>query len=139
MKRFSDSGLVHSASDVSDGGLLVAVAQASFANGIGADLELSSVFGTDIVNAFGEETSAVLITCAPDSVSALIDIMHEEIDVGCIQLGMTIRDRLTASLEPRPTPSQKTQPLVIDVAIAELQEAWSGVLQSTLSADTVTA
>jgi phosphoribosylformylglycinamidine synthase subunit PurL len=141
LKRFSNSGLVHSATDISDGGVLVAAAQASFANGIGADLELSKIFGqTDILNAFGEETSAVLITCAPgSSVSMLIDIMHGEIDIECAILGNTTEGRFTASVEPRPTPSEKTQPLVIDVSIAELKEAWSNALQSTLSVDTVTA
>jgi phosphoribosylformylglycinamidine synthase len=140
LKRFSNSGLVHSATDISDGGVLVAAAQASFPNGIGADLELSKIFGeTDILNAFGEETSAVLITCAPGSVSMLIDIMHEETDIECAILGNTTEGRFTASVEPRPTPSERTQPLVIDVSIAELKQAWSNALQSTLSVDTVTA
>jgi phosphoribosylformylglycinamidine (FGAM) synthase-like enzyme len=140
LRRFSESGFVHSASDISDGGLLAAVAQASFANNIGADLELFSVFNaSEILNAFGEETSAVLITCARESVSMLIDIMHEEIDVECVELGTTIESRIKASFEARPTPAQRIQPVVIDVSISELKEAWSGALQSSLSVDTVTA
>ncbi len=134
--RFADSGLVHSARDISDGGILVAVAEASFTKNIGAEICLYSLFGEELVNAFGEETSAVLITCAPEAVSKLIAIMHEETDLECSIIGKTIAERVRAFLDPESAPSRR---LVVDSSISELKEISSNALQSTLSVDTVTA
>jgi phosphoribosylformylglycinamidine synthase subunit PurSL len=68
-------GLVRSAHDVSDGGLLVAAAEMAFAGGLGLTVDLDAVPVEDdadeFVIAFGESPSRYLLEVAPPHIDAL--------------------------------------------------------------------
>jgi phosphoribosylformylglycinamidine synthase len=65
LRRGAEEGLFHSASDISDGGLAVALAKSALAKGIGATLLSSAIAGTvkQTSDLFNESSSAVVVTC----------------------------------------------------------------------------
>jgi phosphoribosylformylglycinamidine synthase len=64
LRQAIGSGLVESAHDLSDGGLLVAVAESAIASGLGAHLELPAGEGRLDRRLFGEGGARVLVTVA---------------------------------------------------------------------------
>ena len=59
--------LVRSARDISDGGIAVALAQAAFANGIGATVEQEpSLMAHPLFGLFAEPASTVIVTTDPE-------------------------------------------------------------------------
>ena len=65
MRGLADRMLLHSARDVSDGGIAVALAQAAFAKNIGATVEQDpSLLAHPLFGLFAEPASTVLVTCA---------------------------------------------------------------------------
>lgn len=65
--------LLHSAHDVSEGGLLVAIAEKSFARGLGARLELDDLSEE---NLFGEWPTRFIVTVAPEHEDALTELLQ---------------------------------------------------------------
>ncbi|MEE2680845.1 MAG: phosphoribosylformylglycinamidine synthase subunit PurL [Planctomycetota bacterium] len=74
-------GLVHSAHDVSDGGLLVAVAEMAFAGDLGVQLDLNQVPVEDDVDqverAFSETPSRYLLEISPKKLSAVRKLLGD--------------------------------------------------------------
>jgi phosphoribosylformylglycinamidine synthase len=70
LRQWIADGKIHSAHDVSDGGLAVALAECAFTKNLGAQV---TVQGDDdpLVALFGEGGSRIVITCAPDHVATL--------------------------------------------------------------------
>lgn len=66
------SKLLQSAHDVSEGGLLIALAEKSFARGLGAQLELSDLSEE---NLFGEWPSRFVVTVSPEHEGALTELL----------------------------------------------------------------
>ena len=67
-----EAGRVNACHDISDGGLLVAVAEMALAGGIGAELELPNVPIETHGLLFGEDQGRYLISIAPDAVPAVL-------------------------------------------------------------------
>jgi phosphoribosylformylglycinamidine synthase len=76
-------GLLRSAHDVSDGGLAVTLAEASF--GLGCEVALPDLVGRPDVTLFGEGVTAAVISCAPEHRAALEGL-------GAVPIG-TVTDR----------------------------------------------
>ncbi len=115
--------LIHSARDLSDGGLAVALAQAAFPKGIGAEVEQDpSLLAHPLFGLFAEPASTVLITCDPSQVSE-IDAMAGEHNFLCARLGTTGGKRLEILVEGDP---------FISAAIDELQGPWASALEANL-------
>jgi phosphoribosylformylglycinamidine synthase len=124
LAHLSDERLLHSACDISDGGLAVAIAEASFANGIGAKVDLDRVSAQpDLLKLFHESATTVLISCTKDAVSQIITIVEETNLLRPLSLGVTTADSLQIKLGGT---------LVIDAAIEELRQSWAGALESAL-------
>jgi phosphoribosylformylglycinamidine synthase len=70
--------LLHSAHDVADGGLAVAVAESSLLGGIGVTCDRVQAEGLDTAGGlFSESQSRFLVSCAPSALDKLQDIARE--------------------------------------------------------------
>jgi phosphoribosylformylglycinamidine synthase II len=134
LATLADACLLHSARDVSDGGLAVALAEAAFTHGIGVQAEIPGQ-GSDNAAVtfalFAEQASQVLVTCKKDAAERITKIArHELLDV--IAIGTTIPDRIELSVHGQP---------VIAASIAELRQPWhdglSNALESTFHREEV--
>jgi phosphoribosylformylglycinamidine synthase len=102
-------GLVRSAHDCSDGGLLVAAAEMAMAGGLGLELELDDEAGL-----FSEEPSRYLLAIEPKKLAAL---------VACLDgLPCTVIGRFNDSGRLSLAGGQ------LDVALEALNDAWLGAL-----------
>jgi phosphoribosylformylglycinamidine synthase subunit PurL len=128
LAKLADERLLHSARDVSDGGIAVALAEGCFTNGVGVHVSRSAgVTGDpDACLLFGENASEVIVTCAPESVEKIKIVADDYGFVTVVPLGETIADRVEISVNGR---------RVISESIANLFEPWhrglSDALEST--------
>jgi phosphoribosylformylglycinamidine synthase subunit PurL len=132
LRTLANNGLLVSARDVSDGGVAVALAEASFRKHVGCKVVLPEHLRglSDLYPLFSEAPTRVILTCAPSAVDAISQLAKETGWQGVHEIGVTIPDKVDISVKNR---------AVIASSIRELKESWSGALQSTLSVDTVTA
>jgi phosphoribosylformylglycinamidine synthase len=125
------SGLVRSAHDCSDGGLAVALAESCFSsygrNVVGARIDLSehaklSGISDSAALLFSESPSRIIISLKPEHVSDVKNI-SQQAGVACAVIGEVSGDKLSLSCAGEP---------LIEVAVASMEEAWSGALSSNL-------
>ncbi len=123
-------GLVHSCCDVSDGGLAVSLARASFPSGVGV---VASQFEPDYAGVweafFNEEGSAVIVSCDDVSRTAIERIIDTVDELYCDPIGRTA-DRFELTFDNE---------VVISSSIDELKDAYASTLESQLAAEVVTA
>jgi len=101
--------LLRSAQDISDGGLAVALAECAMIGDVGAALNVVDVSDVAL---FSEDQGRAVITCASDSVGAVLRIA-EETGVSAEVAGTTGGDRLTVGDG-------------LSVTLAALRAAWEG-------------
>jgi phosphoribosylformylglycinamidine (FGAM) synthase-like enzyme len=132
LKQAADVGLLKSALDVSDGGLAVAIAEATVRSCLGAEITIPPRKDAlpIVIELFEEEPGEVIVTCAPEKSQALRDLAEGYGLLTALPLGTVKADRLTIEMDSSS---------VVDTSVKSLQSAWSNALQSTLSVDTVTA
>jgi phosphoribosylformylglycinamidine synthase II len=131
LAALSAKGLIHSASDLSDGGYAVGLAEASFANGIGCEVALQAVPDAPLsITLFGEFAHHVLITCAESDLPEIQKIADE--------FGFTF-PQVIGKTKGKSITIRSGDDVLIDAKVNELNSIWSSALQSTLSIDTVTA
>jgi phosphoribosylformylglycinamidine synthase len=119
-------GLVDSVHDCSDGGLAVALAEKTFAKGVGARVNLvSGGLPTEFV-LFGEDASRIVLSCDPASV-ARIQQMAERCGTVAEILGETIPERIEISFDGQP---------IVSAAVSDLSQAYDSALESNLRMDT---
>ncbi len=119
------SGLIRSAHDVSDGGLLVSLAEkAIFSPGLGADLRLES--GDNRLDAmlFGEFHSRIVVTVSPDKV-AIFEAHVADLAVTATRLGEVAGDHLRLEIDGE---------RVIDTAVVDLERTYNGTLPMYMDA-----
>jgi len=124
LKELADSSLLHSACDLSDGGMLVALAEATFERGIGAivNLDQDDMPRPEVI--FGEFASRVFITTSePGAVTA---IAEEQFGLTVTSIGETQGTRFEVRSETA---------TLISVEVAELRSGWSTALESQLAAE----
>ena len=119
----ADRQLIHSARDISDGGIAVALAQAGFPNGIGATVEQDqSLLLHPLFGFFAEPASTVLLTAEPNRVSA-IEELADEYGYYAVRIGTTGGDRLEVNVYRQP---------MISASLASLQKPWANALEAAL-------
>jgi phosphoribosylformylglycinamidine synthase II len=118
----ADKGLLRSASDVSDGGVPVAVAKSCFASNIG----FQSVINSDDPNSgdlakviWGEISSSVVVSCSPDNTKAVIEVATKHGATGAYAIGIT-------------APTVFRFGGQINTTIVDLKQSWSSSLESVL-------
>ncbi|MDZ4181602.1 MAG: phosphoribosylformylglycinamidine synthase subunit PurL, partial [Candidatus Cloacimonadaceae bacterium] len=91
--KLIDDDMVNSAHDVSDGGLLTAIAEACFDPNtpLGADIDLEVKGRTDSFW-FGEKTGRVIVSCPMSRINA-IAALAEEMGISMLQLGTVNRSQ----------------------------------------------
>ena len=116
-------GMVHSARDISDGGIAVALAQAAMQSGIGAKVEQDqSLQVHPLFGLFAEPASTVIVTAAPD-VLADIESLARDHNFCAARVGVTGGSRLEITVDREP---------FISATLAELRQPWAAALESNL-------
>jgi len=122
-------GLLHSARDISDGGLAVSLAQAAFASKIGAKVEQEpALMVHPLFGLFAEPASTVIVTASPGDIE---DIQAIAVEHNCLgaRIGTTGGNRLEISVYSDP---------LISAPLEELRKPWAESLEAALH-DEVTA
>ncbi len=128
LQRLASASLIHSASDVSDGGIAVALARACLPKNIGAKVSLSDVTSDPIYQLFNEEASQAVVTCSAQNIGAIEDLAKNLVCLTC-RLGETTKEGLEISAGDE---------TFIRASNKELTSAYSSTLESNLSAEVVT-
>ncbi|MGA8503706.1 MAG: AIR synthase-related protein, partial [Candidatus Sulfotelmatobacter sp.] len=118
-------GLVESVHDCSDGGLAVALAEKTFAKGVGARVNVSSSGLPAEFALFGEDASRIVVSCTPGSVER-IQQKTEQYGIAADVLGETIPERFELSLDGQ---------VVVSASVFRLSGAYESALESTLRTD----
>jgi phosphoribosylformylglycinamidine synthase len=131
LAALADVGVLHSASDISDGGLAVALSEASIANKIGASVRLVQYSAESpyphASRLFAEETCQAIVTCLPDQVERIKEIADDHGFVTVIAIGYTGGTQVTIQVGDQ---------MLVNASIEELTSAWSSSLESTLHDNT---
>jgi phosphoribosylformylglycinamidine synthase subunit PurL len=115
--------LMHSARDISDGGISVALAQAAFANNFGARVEQAQpLMVHPLFGLFAEPASTVLLTANPERVSDIEEIA-EHFKFNVARIGTTGGDRLEIAVYGD---------VFISASLSELREPWAKSLEAVL-------
>jgi phosphoribosylformylglycinamidine synthase II len=123
LQVLADRKLLHSARDLSDGGITVALAQASFRNGIGVTVEQEkSLMVHPLFGLFAEPASTVIVTADPKNLAA-IEELADEYGFFAARIGTTGGDRLEISVY-----GDK----FLSASIAELRTPWASALETAL-------
>ncbi len=121
--------LVTSARDISDGGVAVALAQASFPRRIGADVEQDqSLLAHPLFGLFAEPATTVMVTASRGQVSA-IEKLADEFGFFAARIGTTGGGRLQISVDREP---------FISAPLVDLQKPWAEALESYLHGEVTT-
>ncbi|MGZ7057426.1 MAG: AIR synthase-related protein, partial [Candidatus Angelobacter sp.] len=132
LRELIHSHAIESAHDCSDGGLAVALAEASFVKSkpanipyTGAEVDLNSngVFTEGVL--FGETASRVLISCDPKKAS-IIQQIAVKWGVRADRIGRTIPEKLVIRIDGKQAVSAK---------VSDLRQVWDTALVKALHAD----
>jgi phosphoribosylformylglycinamidine synthase len=114
---------IHSARDISDGGIAVALAQAAFANGIGASVEQdAALLAHPLFGLFAEPASTIIITANPGVIPE-IEKLAAEYNFLSARIGTTGGSRLDIKVDGE---------LFISAPLAELRNIWAEALEANL-------
>ena len=115
--------LLHSACDISDGGIAVALAQAAFANSIGLTVEQDpSLLAHPLFGLFAEPASTLIVTADPKNLSE-IDAMAGQYNFFSARIGTTGGHRLEITVDGE---------TFISAPLEELRKPWASALEANL-------
>ncbi len=115
--------LIHSARDISDGGIAVALAQAAFTKGIGATVEQDpSLLAHPLFGLFAEPASTVLVTTDHGNLSE-IDAIAGQHNFLSAHIGTTGGSRLEITVDNES---------FISAPLGELRTLWASALEANL-------
>lgn len=115
------NGLVASATDLSEGGLAVALCEKVFGNAnLGADV---TVDGSAVTALFSETQSRFLVTVKEENVSAFEKTVQEAVKIG------VVTDDGKLSIQ------SQDNTVLIEGAVEEFQTVWEGALQCLLNSE----
>ena len=116
-------GRIHSARDISDGGIAVALAQSTFERNIGANVDQDPSLQTHpLFGLFAEPASTVIVTAAPDDVEDIESFAREQ-NFFAARIGTTGGARLEIKVDREP---------FISAPLADLRQTWATALESQL-------
>ena len=115
--------MLHSARDISDGGIAVTLVQAGFQKDIGAAVQQDqSLMVHPLFGLFAEPASTILVTAHPGNVSK-IEALASEYSFFAVRIGSTGGRRLEISVDREP---------FISAPLFELRTTWAESLEATL-------
>jgi phosphoribosylformylglycinamidine synthase II len=113
---------IESAHDCSEGGLAVALAEAAFVAGVGAEIDLASKGLFPEALLFGEDASRVVISCDSNKTEIIQEIAIKW-GVRAARIGRTVPEHLKISLDGKPA---------IMAPVSELRQVWDTALTQAL-------
>ncbi len=123
--KLAKMGALHSARDISDGGLSVALAEGGFEHGIGAKVAGFPPDHEDALDfCFAEQASAVVVTCDPSARKIVEETIRVVDDLYCSPIGLTTTGDFEIIFDNAP---------VVTSSISELKKSWSHSLESQLT------
>jgi phosphoribosylformylglycinamidine synthase len=126
LRGLADRKLIHSARDISDGGIAVALAEAAFAKGICATVDQEqSLMAHPLFGLFAEPASTVIVTATENHVD-VIEKLAGEYEFFVSRIGTTGGNRLEISVDREP---------FISAPLTELRSLWASSLEATLHGD----
>jgi phosphoribosylformylglycinamidine synthase II len=109
LRALAERRLLRSAQDISDGGLVVAIAECCFVNGIGARAEIDGD-----IELFSEDQGRAIVTCGEEQLDAVLALAGQR-GVAARKVGTTGGERLVIGAS-------------LDHSVRELKAAWEGGL-----------
>jgi phosphoribosylformylglycinamidine synthase len=123
LQVLADRELVTSARDISDGGIAVALAQATFPLEVGATVEQDqSLMVHPLFGLFAEPASTVMVTTAASRISE-IEELADQYGYFAARIGTTGGEQLEINVYRQP---------MISASIASLKKPWASALEATL-------
>jgi phosphoribosylformylglycinamidine synthase subunit PurL len=129
----AEKGLLHSATDLSDGGCAAAFAKAGFAKELGVriSMRLNSDDSFAIKERlFSEIGSSVIATADPVKMEEIQAVLRDCPGVWVFPLGEVVRGNYQIVINEK---------RIIDAPVGELKALWSGALEEQLAGEVVTA
>jgi phosphoribosylformylglycinamidine synthase len=127
LAELAQRSLIHSARDISDGGIAVALAEACFRYGIGLRANLSKAPDLPAEwDLFGETASQCVISCSRESVAAVEALVRQYPGLMVATLGETVADLFELAVDSR---------VLIRERVSGLRNVWSGALAALLRND----
>ena len=125
--ELADAKLLHSARDVSDGGLAVSLAEASIGSGLGAiigivDETAPPAPSQPLEVLFSEPSSAVIVSCDPANVAAIAAVASQ-FGLFVLRIGETGGTSLDLNIDGE---------YIFSISIQDLREPWAKALESAL-------
>ena len=115
------AGLLKSAHDCSDGGIAVALVESAIAGDLGFEVALDDGLA-DVSSLFSESQSRVVVSCAPDKVDTVLDMLTEA-DVPFSVLGDVGGERIVVKDK-------------LDLELSEVTDVWSNSLLKAVNGGT---
>jgi phosphoribosylformylglycinamidine synthase len=115
LRVLSFEGWISTAQDLSDGGLAVALAEATFGKGLGAEIDLD----VEPLALFSETQARAIVAVPPEHVDSVLGEAQEE-GVPALEIGSVGGDRL------------RIRKAGLDASVAELREVWATALPRAL-------
>ncbi len=129
LAMLASNGLIHSAKDISDGGLAVALAEAGFPHHVGVHVTLGGLKQEDYIPAlFAENASEVIITCDFENYGTICTLLDENTAISTLDLGETIADRFEINAGGIN---------LIDQPLDELRKPWANALDRALAEEVI--
>ncbi len=130
LAELSEQRLISSACDVSDGGLAVALAQATFPRSVGATVGIVPQDGIPApLSLFAESATRVIVTCDTTAKEQIEELVFSYPELSCWLIGETIPDRLIISASDE---AGEATIHLIDAPVQEMKEVWSHALETNL-------
>ncbi len=121
------SGMIHSAHDCSEGGLLVALAESCISGGLGAEIQVEDQLPLSS-SLFGETHSRIVVSVSAERVQELVDLAVQ-LGVPATILGRVGGDRVTVQHKTKVTSDHK----VIDLCLSKIDALWRGALECAMN------
>jgi phosphoribosylformylglycinamidine synthase len=131
LQKLAEKNYILSASDVSDGGLAVALARAGFRSSLGAKVALDSPERESFVHAyFSEPASQVIVTCTPNAQLALQQYIQNNGDLQATLIGRVTSGEFVLTYDGEEGVSTNIQ---------DLRKPWRESLDEHFAGEVVTA
>jgi phosphoribosylformylglycinamidine synthase II len=127
LAALADQGLIHSARDVSDGGVAVALAEGCFCHGIGVRANLSKAPDLPAEwDLFGETASQCIVSCTRESVKQIEELVGHFPGLMVATLGDTVAELYELSVDSQ---------VLIREKVSGLRNVWFNALGAQLRND----
>ena len=127
LAELAKHGLIHSARDVSDGGIAVALAEGSFRHGVGVRANVSKAPDLPAEwDLFGETASQCILSCLKASVAEIEKLVANYPGLMVATLGETVTDLFELAIDSR---------VLIREKVSGLRNVWSTALPALLRND----